>query len=133
MMRRHDWAARMFSVIDAHIHQPFDLGKGGCWPFVARVVDAMTDSQLEQQLAEQYGNDVAVLRLMATPGAIQEAVTAILGPAAEGRPMRGDVILFDGGEGDAVGIWDGAHVVAMGETGLRKVDRTELKAFWAVR
>lgn len=130
-MRRNDWAARMFGVIDAHIHNQFDMSVGGCWPFVARVVDAMTDSTYENQLTEQYANGSAVMRLIAS-GKVQEAISEVLGQPSEGRPMRGDVILFDGGEGDAIGIWDGSNIVAMGETGLHKVPRSELKAFWRI-
>lgn len=122
----------MFGVIDAHIHREFDLSDGGCWPFVARVVDAMTDSNHEQQLAD-YRNSVAVLRAMAEPGGVEAAVSSVLGEPSQGRPMRGDVVLFDGGEGDAVGIWDGKDIVAMGEVGLRRIPRSEIKTFWAVR
>lgn len=133
-MRRHDWASRMFSVFDEHHHRPFDLASGGCWPFVARVVDAMTGSDYEARLMGTYGTGAAVLRLMAQPGGVAAAVAEILGPATStGRPMRGDVILFDGGEGDAVGIWDGANIIAMGETGLHRVARSEIKAFWSIR
>ena len=132
-MRRHDWAARMFDVIDAHIHKDFAFGSADCSLFVARVVDAMTDSTYEQQLGESYQDERTAIRLIAEQGGMQAAVSAFLGPIAEGRPMRGDVMLFDGGEGDAVGIWDGKDIVAMGETGLRRVPRSEMKAFWAVR
>jgi hypothetical protein len=132
-VRRHDWASRMFSVFDEHHHRPFDLSAGGCWPFVARVVDAMTGSDYEARLSEAYGNGAAVLRLMAQPGGVAAAVADILGPPSEGRPIRGDVILFDGGEGDAVGIWDGASIIAMGEAGLHRVPRSEIKAFWSIR
>ncbi len=132
-MRRHDWASRMFGVIDEHIHAPFVLASGGCSLFVARCVDAMTDSTFEAQVVATYADEREVLRLMATPGAVREVISGFLGEPAEGRPMRGDVVLFEGGEGAAVGIWDGRHIVAMGEGGLRRVDRSEIRAFWAVR
>ena len=132
-MRRNDWASRMFGVIDAHIHRQFAFGGSDCSLFVARVVDAMTDSTIEQQLIDAYTDERTALRFIADKGGMLQAVCSFLGSVAEGRPMRGDVVLFDGGEGDSVGIWDGAYIVSMGEDGLRKVHRSELKVFWAVR
>lgn len=133
-MRRNDWASRMYEVIGEHIHKDFTFGAADCSIFVARVIDAMTDSNYEQQLSETYGDERTALKFIAEHGGMQAAVCSFLGPVDdEGRPMRGDVILFDGGEGESLGIWDGAHIVGMGKTGLHKVARSEIKAFWKVR
>jgi uncharacterized protein YfaT (DUF1175 family) len=133
MMRRHDWASRMFATFDAHMRREFAFGADDCSLFVARVVDAMTDSTFAQQLADAYQDERGALRMLAKHGSLLSATMSFLGePSTEPRPLRGDVVLFDGGIDDALGIWDGLHIIAMGEGGLRRVPRSEIKAFWRV-
>lgn len=132
-MRRHDWASRMFAVIDDYIHRRFEDEQAGCSLFPARVHDAMTGSDFVERLLSEFKSPRDALKVIAEPGRLRALVMEYLGTPSEGRPMRGDVVLFDGGEGDSLGIWDGAHILAMGAEGLHKVKRSEMKAFWAVR
>lgn len=136
MTRRPDWAARMFDTFDAHSGRPFEWGKDDCCLFVARVVDAMTGSQFASDLAALYHDETSANALIDGAGGLEGAVSAILGAskaADEYRAMRGDVVLIDGGLGDAVGICRGIDVLAMGPRGLQKLDRSEIRKVWPIR
>lgn len=131
-MRRNDWASRMFAVIEQHLRRPFEYAQNDCSLFVARVVDAMTDSTFEAQILAEYKDEESALALIARHGSLSAAVSHYLGPPSNERALRGDVVMFDGGQGDAVGIWDGRQIVAMGESGLRSLRRTEVRQVWRV-
>jgi hypothetical protein len=122
----------MHEVIDAHHARAFAWGQDDCCLFVARAWDAMTDSGLEQTLAALYHDEPSARALIAAHSNLQGAVSAFLGEPQPVRAARGAAVLFDGGEGDAVGICRGADIVAMGPTGLRALKRedVQLLAVW---
>lgn len=130
-MRRHDWAAKMHGVIAEHRSRKFVWGADDCCFFVARVIDAMTDSTIEAQLYELYGDEGGAKRFIAQHGGMREAVSSILGPESDQRATRGDAVLVeDGAGGHALGICLGAKVVAMGPTGLHELPRSAAIAVW---
>jgi hypothetical protein len=129
-MRRHDWASRMHAVIDAHRCRPFAWGDNDCCLFVARVVDAMTDSEYERAILEHYRDEETGRALIGKHGGMLGAVTAFLGDPVPQRAARGDVVLIDGGEGEALGICMGRDVVAVGESGLRAIPRKDALKVW---
>lgn len=129
-MKRPDWSSRLFGVIEEHRNRPFAWSADYCALFVARCVDAMTDSDIELSLLAQY--DEGSAKRFAARGDLASAVTEYLGQPVEGRAVRGDVVLVDGGEGAALGICLGSKVVAMGASGLRYLPRAEIKLRWVV-
>lgn len=131
-MRRSDWSSRMYGVIDSHIHGEFSYGTRDCCTFVARVVDAMTDSKLADQIATLYTDEASAKSLIDQYGGLSSAVSHFLGDPETDKPIRGDVVLFDGGDGEAVGIWDGKQIVSVGESRLRVVHERKFIAVWHV-
>lgn len=131
-MKRPDWLERLAGVISDHETRPFAWGRADCCLFVARAIDAMTDSDLEAQLAPLYQDEPGALRLIADSGSLEAAVSRFLGEPIEAFANRGDAVLIDGGEGDAVGICVGLYVVAMGPEGLHRVPRSEIRKVWQV-
>lgn len=130
-MKRFDWPAQLFRVVDEHRSRAFAWGVDDCCRFVARAIDAMTDGDVEQRIAAEYTDEQSAADLIAAHGGLQGAVTHFLGEPQEVRATRGDAVLFDGGGGDAVGICLGRQVVAMGPTGLRMIPREQIE-FMAV-
>jgi hypothetical protein len=130
--RKPDWAAQLYRVIDEHADRPFAWGVNDCCLFVARAWDAMTGSQLEQQLGEIYGDERSGLRFIVAHGDLQGAVSEFLGPPQDVRATRGAAVLFEGGEGDAVGICRGLDIVSMGPRGLQVNPRgdAQIRAVW---
>jgi hypothetical protein len=129
-MRRPDWPSRMFAVIDEHAGKPFVWGDRDCCLFPARVRDAMCDTSYELALRVAYSDEASALALIASHGGLFNAVTAFLGAPSTERATRGDIVGFDGGEGDAMGVCIGREIVAMGPDGLRRVPRGEILAVW---
>jgi len=127
---RHDAPSRMFAVIAEHKNRAFAWGVNDCCLFAARVRDAMTDSDYEAQISAAYSDEASALALIAQHGGLEGVVTHYLGESSVERATRGDVVLFDGGTGDMLGICVGAHIVAMGESGLRQIPRAEIKKVW---
>lgn len=134
-MKRPDWAARMHEVIDAHKGQPFVWGERDCCLFGARVHDAIYGTEIEAEVRAEYSDEASAIRYIAKHGGLCEAVSHHLGPPSNARAVRGDLVLFEGGEGDAVGVCIGSKVVAMGPNGLRYVHReaANIKAVWQCR
>jgi hypothetical protein len=129
-LKRHDWASRMFEQMELHKHREFQWGVNDCCLFVARVIDSMTDSDLVTVLQAAYSDERSALKFIAFHGDLASAVSAYLGEPVVRRPVRGDAVLFDGGEGDALGICIGTSVVAVGPTGLRIVPRPDIRKVW---
>lgn len=131
-MRRHDWAARLFDVVTEHEVMPFQWGRTDCCMFVARALDAMLDTTYAGQLQNLYHDEESALDFISQHGGLPGAVSVFLGHPTDARAARGDVVLIDGGEGLAVGICMGGHLLAMGPTGLRILERSEIRAVWKV-
>lgn len=127
---RPDWASRMFGVITEHMHTPFVWGQSDCCMFVAKCLDAMKDTGYVSWIGAQYSDEASALRFIARHGGLKEAVTSILGDSVEGRPLRGNAVLFDGGDGLALGICDGSDIVAMGPEGIKRVPKSAALAVW---
>lgn len=130
-MRNHDWASRLHEVVADHKYREFAWGEADCCLFAAKCVDAMTGSDLYREIRGNYFNEESAKAYIASFGGLEQAVTHWLGEPT-GRATRGDVVLFDGGEGDAVGICLGSEVYAMGPKGLHRVPRRVILKAWHV-
>lgn len=132
MVRRHDWASRMFDVAQAHEGRDFSWGVNDCCLFVARVVDAMTDSDFEAQILSRYSDEATARAFILEYGLLEVAVSHYLGEPVTRSPQRGDACLIHGGEDYALGVCLGSHVAAMGPTGLRMLPLSEVIKVWPV-
>lgn len=120
----------MFTVADEHQGRSFEWGVNDCCLFVARCVDAMTDSDLEAQILSRYSDEASALRFIAEYGSLQAAVSHYLGEPVTRSPQRGDACLIHGGEDYALGICLGGVIAAMGPTGLRHLPLSEVIKVW---
>ena len=132
MSRRNDWAAQMWAQVEDHSDAPFAWGINDCCLFVARVIDAMTETSHELELASQYTDEETALAYIASFGSLEAAVSSYLGQPEPGRPLRGDVVLIDGGDGPALGILVGGHIAGMGPNGFVYLPRGEALQRWAI-
>lgn len=132
MVRRNDWASRMFDVVSEHQNRDFEWGGADCCLFVARVIDAMTDSDLEVQICTRYSDEPSALRFIAEHGSLEDAVSFYLGDIVSGSPQRGDAVLIHGGEDFAMGICLGGTVAGMGPNGLKLLPLSEVIGVWRV-
>jgi len=132
-MKRHDWTHHLYEQIDSHLHRSFVWGDNDCCLFAARVVDAMCDGDHEMVLREKYQDEASALEYISRSGGSAPAVDEFIGShKVEGRPMRGDVVLFDGANGETLGICAGRYVAAMGTDGVVFADRPKVICYWSI-
>lgn len=129
-MRRHDWASRMYGQFDLHADRAFEWGQNDCCLFVARVVDAMCDTDLEVRIGREYSDETTALRLIHLHGSLADAVSVYLGQPVEARATRGDPVMVRGEVDHAMGICSGLYVVAMGQGGIMQIPRSEILKVW---
>lgn len=132
-MRRHDWSSQLYFQIDSHKDRSFIWGDNDCCLFVARVVDAMSDTNHEMTLRDKYQDEQTALEYISLSGGIADAVDTFIGShKSEGRPMRGDVVLFNGENGETLGICVGRYIAAMGKDGVVFADRPSMICYWSI-
>lgn len=131
-MRRHDWASRMDAVIESCKRTPFEYGTHDCGMFVARVVDAMTDDAIAYRLREHYCDEASAQEFIEASGGMLAVATRFLGSPSNDRPRRGDPVLFEGGNGEAMGIWTPQGIYSTGASGLHLVKERKFLAVFHV-
>lgn len=112
MIRRDDWYARMWAELEGARERPFAFASHDCVRLVARVLDAMTGSTWSAELDALYTDDRSALRVIRTPGMLEELVSQRLGePVPRLLARQGDVVAFDNADrGPAIGICTGARI-----------------------
>ncbi|CAB4153251.1 hypothetical protein UFOVP605_52 [uncultured Caudovirales phage] len=131
-MRNNDWAEKMWEVFYNHSETSFEWGINDCCLFVARTVDAMSGSSIEQDLSAIYQNEIGAMKYIAKSGGLIPAISIHLGEPVTGIPMRGDIVVVDGGEGLAAGVCIGNHIACLATKGMQFLPKNEILARWAV-
>jgi hypothetical protein len=133
MMRRYDWTSKLYEQIEAHASRAFCWGANDCCLFAARVVDAMCDSTHEATLSAKYNDEQTAIDYIGRSGGIASAVDTFIGEhKVKGRPIRGDVVLFDNENGETLGICLGQKIVAMGHNGVVYVRSPKVICYWSI-
>ena len=132
MSRRQDWVAQMWFTIEDHADAEFLWGVNDCCLFVARVIDAMTDTSHELDLASQYSDEATALAYIASHGSLETAVSFHLGNPSSGRAQRGDAVMCANNGNPCIGICVGSTVACVGESGLRWLPRSEILTRWTI-
>jgi len=132
-MRRYDWASKLHEHIAANASSRFSWGDNDCCLFVARAVDVICDTEHATSLASRYHDEATAKEYIAQSGGIAAAVDTFIGPhKTEGRPMRGDVVLFSGSNGETLGICIGKHIASVGQSGVVMEDRAKTICYWSI-
>lgn len=134
-MRYPDWQRRFWSEIDTQGTQSFEWGARDCVLFAATMADAISmDGRYVERAREAFSwrNEREALAL--TQSGLQSLVESVLGPAIPWvRLSIGDIAIFIDDEGrEALGIHDGAGVVAPDAVGLKPIPFRCLKGGWMV-
>ena len=132
MSRRTDWVAQMWLTIEDHADAEFLWGVNDCCLFIARVIDAMTESSHELDLASQYSDQATALAYIDSHGSLEAAVTYHLGEPVSGRALRGDAVMCANNGNPCLGICVGSTVACVGESGLSWLPRSDILTRWAI-
>jgi hypothetical protein len=117
-MRRPDWLVELWLQVEAARDERFEYARHDCCLFVARCVDAMTESDFSARLRACYHDEATALAYLERMGGMQAAVTVHLGPPLERPAMarRGDVVMFHDGAGrETLGICTGELLATTGQ------------------
>lgn len=143
MKRLEDWELRLHDFIVKRAGLPFIWGENDCALFVTDGIEAMTGQDVGGDFRGQYSTLAsAVVRMQKVAGGpsvenVAEHVAAEHQLAELSNILfsqRGDVVLFDGSEGPAIGLvsLDGIHAVFVGSEGLRRIPISDCRRAWRI-
>ncbi|WP_167525710.1 DUF6950 family protein [Cupriavidus oxalaticus] len=133
MQRLEDWPTRLAEFIEARQERAFSRGVSDCCMFVADAIEAMTGTDPAARWRGLYFTDKGAHRLLRDNGGVVGLCSLVLGPSIP-APLagRGDVVLIDAPEGEALAVCLGGTIAAQGGKGVIFLPATAAKAAWKV-
>lgn len=135
IQRRENWPEAFASALSHAQSKPFVWGENDCCLFACNCIEAITGTDLARTFRGYTTRDEAMAFIAGYGGLYQLAATICREHGVPEMPplqaRRGDVVLFEGGEGGTLGICIGDKIVAPGDNGL--VGYPILKALHAWR
>lgn len=133
MVRREDWASRLYQYIADVQDEPFAWGAHDCLLFVADCVMAMTGVDYAERFRGRYKTEIGAYRLLKKLGGMESVLDAYLGVRVNIKmAKRGDVVLLDVGHGLTGAICLGATAVSVGPDRMRHVPMRHAVSAWSV-
>lgn len=130
MSRYPDWPERLHAFVEARRGTPFAWGKHDCCLFAADAVAAMTGADLAGTLRGRYTTRIGAARILKKQGGLRAIVDARMTRIPTLAAGRGDVVLIETEQGDALGICLGRQIVAAGPDGLTFIGLERAEAAW---
>lgn len=122
IQRLPGWPEAFASALSHVQNKPFEWGVNDCCLFACNCVLAITGTDLARTF-RGYQNRKEAIALIAGYGGLYQLAAAIgkehgIPELPTLKARRGDVVLFEGGNGPALGICTGDKIAAPGDTGL---------------
>lgn len=144
MLKRHDqWVERLDASLQEHKDKPFAWGEHDCALAVCKHIQAFTGLDLGADIRGKYNSEAGVAAAIAKafPGAgtLEQAVEQIA--AQHGIPeikplyaQRGDVVLFDTPQGQALAIvhLNGRHAIIAAPDGSHPLKVHRARRAWRI-
>lgn len=128
-MRPDGWEKRLEEYLQNV--GPFEWGKNDCCMFSANCAFAITGTDYAKPYRGYKTAKGAMGRLKGI--GVEGIATKLWGhPKTAAYAKRGDVVLFDCGDGDALGICIGDKIAVMGQDGLVILPMSECLKAWSV-
>lgn len=120
MGRLNDWPERLNNHIDEWRDKNFDWGKADCALFCLYGEKAMCGTSRFEDFLGTYSTDFGSLRALKKlgTGELTSTVAARLPEINISEAQRGDVVSIDTPEGQALALFVGDKIAALGENGL---------------
>lgn len=133
MERFPDWPTRLAAFIETRRARVFSWSESDCCLFVCDAVEAMTGIDPGARWRGLYSSEKGARRLLRDNGGVVGLATLAFGPAVPAALAgRGDVVLIDTPDGEALGLSLGGIVAAQGRSGLLFLPSSSAKAGWKV-
>jgi hypothetical protein len=140
------WQLALHDFIDSKRNVVFSYDSSigtDCATFVCDAILAMTGTDIAAEFRGKYTTQVGALKVIkqvtggSTVEDVADHVTDQYGIAVLDNHLfaqRGDVVLFDGAEGPALGIvyLDGKNAVFVGDKGLSKLPVRQCRRAWRI-
>jgi hypothetical protein len=130
--RKEDWHDRMWAMLDTLADSSFEYGKIDCCIFSAKVVDAMCDTEYEKKLSKYYCDENTAKAYIEVSGGLEQAVSSHIGQSKQGKPQRGDVVMFSGELGQTLGIYVGSKIASVNSNGVVFISRSTTICYWTI-
>lgn len=132
MIRRENWPEALHDFIDARAAWPFAWGTHDCCAFSADAVEIMTGIDPMTDL-RGYHDAASAQDVLDAQSGLQAAVTARLGnPIATARAQRGDVVMVEVDQIQALAICLGDIAAVPGPRRVQFVDRACWLTAWRI-
>ncbi|MCP3022310.1 DUF6950 family protein [Cupriavidus basilensis] len=119
MQRLEDWPTRLAEFIEARQERAFSWGKSDCSLFVCDAIEAMTGTDPGARWRGIYSTEKGARRVLRDNDGVVGIATLVLGPPVPpALAARGDVVLVDTLQGEALGICLGSQIAAQGPDGI---------------
>lgn len=144
MQRKHSWPEDLHAFFEARRGEPFAWGKNDCCLFAADAIQAMTGADVAadyRSLSYSTEADAFAALHQVTGGNTVEAAANYAAAKYGLRELpttlfaqRGDLVLFSGAAGLALGIvgHNGRHAIFVSPTGLNRVPLKSCTKAWRV-
>lgn len=145
LTRNTNWPELLHEFVCSRLTLQFAWGSNDCALFVADAINAMTGTDLGTGLRGAYtslaGAVTQMAKLTGKTGASVEDVAIYFASHASMTECknslfarRGDVVLFDGSDGPAMGICalDGRNALFVSQTGLNQMSVRQCRRAWHV-
>lgn len=133
MERLLDWPVRLADFIEARRERAFSWGGSDCCLFVCDGIEAMTGTDPGARWRGLYLSEKGARRVLRDNGGVRGLASLILGePIPPLLAGRGDVVLIDTPDGEALALCIGANIAAQGTTGIEFHPPSAAKAAWKV-
>jgi hypothetical protein len=134
-MTRLEYWPQILADFMAAADRPFEWGAWDCGLFSAACVQAMTGVDIAAEFRGRYKTAKGARRVMrGTMGEMMTRVAATYG-MPEIRPslaQRGDMVMIDTPDGEALGICIGATIACLSPFGLLFLPMTRARRAWRV-
>lgn len=114
----------LLEFVESRKDVPFEWGKQDCCLFAADAVVAMGGEDYAAPYRGKYSTEIGAKRLLSKSAkdGLNGLISDILEPIDKNMAQRGDVVLFDGGNGDTLGIYWMGGIFCAGEQGAVLID-----------
>lgn len=137
--RRPDWLDRLTVYLDEISGVPYDAVQHNCATFALGVVEAVTGELVADVLARLEitlpTSELGVARLLTDRGGMRGIACAAFGCEPEPGILsarRGDIALFEGIDGDTLGVVENGGAICLTPEGLWRFEISEARGFWRV-
>jgi hypothetical protein len=142
--RKITWVADLHHYLAAQLGKPFAWGERDCALFVADAIQSMTGTDVAADFRGKYSTALGAAKITkqvtSTGSTVEDAANYVAEEFAMPKlsavllAQRGDMVLYDGDEGPALGLvsLNGRETIFVTEQAMRRIPLRQCRAAWRV-